>query len=79
MQKAPDPAPPRTAVSKDCINQLLREARTHGVWLPHPVSSETLRQAYELASFGPTSANTTPARFGTFSVRSKPKELISIL
>jgi 3-hydroxypropanoate dehydrogenase len=63
MQVAPDPAPPRTAVSKDCINQLLREARTHGVWLPHPVSSETLRQAYELASFGPTSANTTPARF----------------
>jgi 3-hydroxypropanoate dehydrogenase len=59
MHEAPDLAPPRTAVSKDCINQLLREARTHGVWLPHPVSSETLRQAYELASFGPTSANST--------------------
>ena len=63
MHEAPDLAPPRTAVSKDCINQLLREARTHGVWLPHPVSSATLRRAYELASFGPTSANTTPARF----------------
>ncbi len=56
-------APPRTAVPKNCVDQLFREARTHNVWLPHPVPSELLRHAYELAAFGPTSANTTPARF----------------
>src|ERR1700677_813844 len=55
--------PPSTAVSDDCIKRIFREARTHNVWLPQPVSSELLRQAYELAALGPTSANTTPARF----------------
>jgi 3-hydroxypropanoate dehydrogenase len=53
----------RTAVSNDCIDQIFREARTHNVWLPRPVPAELLRQAYELAAFGPTSANSTPARF----------------
>ena len=55
--------PPSTAVSDDCIKQIFREARTHNVWLPRPVSSELLRQAYELAALGPTSANTMPARY----------------
>ena len=39
--------PARTAVSNDCINQIFREARTHNVWLPGPVSSELLRQGVE--------------------------------
>src|ERR1700734_2367891 len=56
-------APRRTAVSNDSIDQIFREARTHNVWLPRPVSSEVLRHVYQLAAFGPTSANTTPARF----------------
>ena len=56
-------ATPKTAVSHHCIDQIFREARTHNVWLPRPVPSELLRQAYELAAFGPTSANTTPARY----------------
>jgi 3-hydroxypropanoate dehydrogenase len=53
----------RTAVSKDCIDQIFREARTHNVWLPRPVSSDLLRQAYELSAFGPTSANSSPGRY----------------
>jgi 3-hydroxypropanoate dehydrogenase len=57
------PASPPTPVSNDCLNQIFREARTHNVWLPQPVSSELLRQTYELASLGPTSANATPARY----------------
>ena len=57
------PASSRTAVSKSCIDQIFREARTHNVWLPQPVSSELLRQVYEAATFGPTSANSTPARY----------------
>lgn len=56
-------APPRSAVSDDAINQIFSEARTHNVWLPRPVPAELLRQAYELATLGPTSANTTPARY----------------
>jgi 3-hydroxypropanoate dehydrogenase len=53
----------RTAVSKDCIDQVFREARTHNEWLAHSVSSELLRRVYELTAWGPTSANSTPARF----------------
>ena len=32
------------------------------VWLPRTVSAETLRQLYDLAKWGPTSANTMPMR-----------------
>jgi 3-hydroxypropanoate dehydrogenase len=56
-------ATPKTAVSKHCIDQIFREARTHNVWLPQPVSLELLRQVFELSVLGPTSANTTPARY----------------
>jgi 3-hydroxypropanoate dehydrogenase len=61
--KAADAALSRTAMSKHCIDQIFREARTHNVWLPHPVSSDLLHQAYELSALGPTSANSSPGRY----------------
>jgi 3-hydroxypropanoate dehydrogenase len=63
MPDVPAPVSVRTAVSNHCLDQIFREARTHNVWLPQPVPAELLRQAYELAALGPTSANTTPARY----------------
>ena len=45
------------------LDQLFREARTYNTWQNKPVSDETLRQVYELAKWGPTSANSNPARF----------------
>jgi 3-hydroxypropanoate dehydrogenase len=65
--------PPKSAVSKDCINQIFREARTHNEWLPEPVSPELLRHVYDLAALGPTSANSTPARY-VFLTTAKAKE-----
>jgi 3-hydroxypropanoate dehydrogenase len=50
-------------VSAECRNQLFLEARTHWVWRPEPVSIEVLKEAYNIARFGPTSANSSPARF----------------
>lgn len=50
-------------ISDDALNQLFRHARTHNAWLPKRVPIEALREAYELARWGPTSANSTPARF----------------
>lgn len=44
------------------LDLLFRQARTHNVWLPRPVTDEQLRQIYELMKFGPTSANCSPAR-----------------
>jgi 3-hydroxypropanoate dehydrogenase len=58
-----DTAPQRTTFSTDTLNQLFREARTHSAWLPKRILVETLREAYELACMGPTSANSSPARF----------------
>jgi len=52
-----------TKLSDDALNQLFRQARTHNAWLPKRVPVEALREAYELARWGPTSANSSPARF----------------
>jgi 3-hydroxypropanoate dehydrogenase len=45
------------------LDRLFREARSHYSWHDTPVSDETLRRIYDLAKFGPTSANASPARF----------------
>lgn len=45
------------------LDLLLRKARTHGEFTDKPVRDETLRAAHELMKWGPTSANSQPARF----------------
>jgi len=57
----------KTPISQEAFDQLFREARTHSTWLPEPVPVELLREAYELARLGPTSANGSPARFVFFN------------
>jgi 3-hydroxypropanoate dehydrogenase len=52
-----------TKVSSEALDQLFRQARTHNAWLPKRVPLATLREAYDLARWGPTSANSSPARF----------------
>jgi 3-hydroxypropanoate dehydrogenase len=63
MTQTQDVAAHSTKLSSDALDQLFRKARTHSAWLPTRVSLETLREVYELARWGPTSANCTPARF----------------
>jgi 3-hydroxypropanoate dehydrogenase len=50
-------------ISNGALDQLFRQARTHSAWLPKRVPIEKMREAYELARLGPTSANSSPARF----------------
>lgn len=50
-------------VDDHCLDQLFREARSHGAWTDAPISETEMRAIYELAKFGPTSANCSPARF----------------
>ena len=45
------------------LDTIFREARTHNGWLDKPVSDAKLHELYELAKWGPTSANSQPARF----------------
>ncbi|MFO0847872.1 MAG: malonic semialdehyde reductase [Gemmataceae bacterium] len=44
------------------LDLLFRAARTHTHWLPKPVGDDLLRQVYDLAKMGPTSANMCPLR-----------------
>ncbi|MFC7521131.1 malonic semialdehyde reductase [Xanthomonas populi] len=45
------------------LDQLFRTARTQNAFLDRPVSEEQLRLLYDLAKWGPTAANGSPARF----------------
>jgi len=45
------------------LDQLFRTARTHNAFLERPVEDEQLHALYDLLKWGPTSANTLPARF----------------
>ena len=56
-------------LSEAALDQLFRHARTFNAWLPRDVSDEQLHQLYDLAKFGPTSANASPMR--VVFVRSK--------
>ena len=49
-------------LSGDALDTLFRSARTYNGWLDRPVSDGTLREIYDLMKWGPTAANTCPAR-----------------
>ncbi len=44
------------------LNTLFYAARTHNGWLDRPVSKAQLAQLFDLLRWGPTSANSSPAR-----------------
>jgi len=56
-------------LDEKAFDVLFRDARTYNGWLDQPVSDETIKAAYDLAKWGPTSANCSPMRFVV--VRSK--------
>lgn len=51
-----------TAIADSALDQLFHNARTYAHWQPRQVSEHLLKQLYALAKWGPTSANSTPAR-----------------
>jgi 3-hydroxypropanoate dehydrogenase len=51
-----------STLSNEALDTILRQARTHSTWLDRTVDDDVLRQLYELVKFGPTSANSSPAR-----------------
>jgi 3-hydroxypropanoate dehydrogenase len=56
-------------LAEAALDQLFRTARTYNAFLPKEVSDEQLHALYDLAKFGPTSANSSPMRL--VFVRSK--------
>jgi 3-hydroxypropanoate dehydrogenase len=50
-------------VSDQALADLFRDARSQNAWTSEPVNETLLRAVYDLAKMGPTSANSSPARF----------------
>jgi 3-hydroxypropanoate dehydrogenase len=50
-------------LSDEALDQLFRKARSHNAWLNEPVTDDDIRRIYGLMKWGPTSANSSPARF----------------
>lgn len=53
----------RGMLDDDGLDLIFRTARTHNGFTPADVSEALLREVYDLAKWGPTSANTMPGRF----------------
>ena len=60
-------------LDRTALDVMFREARTHNGWQDKPVTPELLRQVWDLARMGPTSANCSPARI-VFVVSAEGKE-----
>jgi 3-hydroxypropanoate dehydrogenase len=61
------------AVNDEALDTIFRNARTHNKWLDKPVSPALLMAIYDLMRWGPTAANTSPARV-VFVVSKEAKE-----
>lgn len=62
-------------LDRSSLDQVFLEARTHNRWLDRPVDHLLLRELYELARMGPTSANNQPMRL-LFVESREAKELL---
>ncbi len=51
------------AIPDAALDRLFREARSVNAWTNEEVSETTIRALYDLVKFGPTSGNSSPARF----------------
>jgi 3-hydroxypropanoate dehydrogenase len=66
-------------LNDDALDRLFREARSHYSWQDRPVSDDTLRELYGLVKWGPTAANTGPARFVFLRSRAAKERLLPAL
>jgi 3-hydroxypropanoate dehydrogenase len=51
------------ALNDQSLEQIFRSARTPNRWTDRPVGEDTVREIYDVMKWGPTSANSSPARF----------------
>ncbi|MEO8714416.1 MAG: malonic semialdehyde reductase, partial [Acetobacteraceae bacterium] len=66
-------------LADESLDALFREGRSHNSWRDEPVSDETLREVYALTRMGPTSANSSPARFLFLRTREAKERLAPAL
>ncbi|HKX37680.1 MAG TPA: nitroreductase family protein, partial [Burkholderiales bacterium] len=59
---------------EETLDLILREARSHGKFHDRPVDPALLRAAHDIMKWGPTTANSQPARvFYLYSKESREK------
>ena len=69
----------RAELDRASLDQLFREARTNNGWLDRAVSDAQLHGIYELMKWGPTSANSSPARIVFLRSREAKQRLVPAL
>ena len=62
-------------IDQAAIDALFLNARTHNKWTPEPVSEAELHRLYDILKMGPTSANSSPARFVFVSTKEGKERL----
>jgi 3-hydroxypropanoate dehydrogenase len=67
-----------SSLADPALDQLFRKARTRNGWDPAPLEEGLIERIYDLAKFGPTSANISPARF-VWVVSTEAKEKLAAL
>ena len=68
-----------TPISITSIQQLFSGARTHHAWLGKPIADGLLHEIYDLAKWGPTSANSLPMRIVFVKSQSAKEKLMPAL
>ena len=68
-----------TPVDDAALDTLFRTARSQNKWLDKPVSTEQLIAIYDLMKWGPTSANSFPARIVFVTSQESKKRLAAVV
>jgi 3-hydroxypropanoate dehydrogenase len=68
-----------TAISNQSAQQLFTAGRTHHAWQDRDIADELLREIYDLAKWGPTSANSLPMRIVFVKSASAKEKLVTAL
>jgi 3-hydroxypropanoate dehydrogenase len=66
-------------INAEAQDIIFREARTYSQWLDKDVPDDTIRRIFDLMKFGPTSANSCPARFKFVRTQEAKKRLGSLM
>jgi 3-hydroxypropanoate dehydrogenase len=61
------------------LDLIFRTARSHYSWQPKPIPDDTLHALYDLVKMGPTSANSSPARFVFLRTQAAKERLVPAL
>jgi len=66
-------------LSSEALETIFNQARTHNAWKPEAVSDELLQKVYDLLKWGPTSANSCPARIVFVKSKEAKEKLVACM